>query len=111
MAAKILTPVPIAPALIGAVLSTDYTVPAGAIGIVKEIILFNTDDAAHAPEIYFVPSGGAAGAANMIFGDTLNPKETVILSLNTMLAAGDFIQSKADEADKVSRRYSVAKES
>jgi hypothetical protein len=110
MAVKTLTPVAIAPALMGAALSTDYTVPANTKAIVKEIILYNSDTVDRIPEIHFVPSGGAAGNANKIWGAAIAAGETVVIALNTVLAAGDFIQSKADAADKVSRRYSVALE-
>lgn len=97
----------VAPAALTASLVTQYTVPGSTEAIVKEIILCNTDTVARSVDVHVVPSGGSAAASNQIHADSLQPKQTRILSLNTLLDTGDFVQAKASSASVVSYRMSV----
>ena|ERR1041385_280119 len=106
-----LTVTPVAPALATTSYATLYTVPAATVGLVKEIVVKNGDSVARQVGINFVPSGGSASATNEIRNyastNTIAAGDTEVWSMDTALAAGDFIQFKSDANSVVSVRVTV----
>lgn len=77
-------------------LTTIYTVPASTRAIVKTIDIANTSSSALTITIYFVPSGGSAGASNTIIPSvTLPPTDIMQWSGAQVLNEGDVIQATA----------------
>lgn len=88
-----ITPIKIAQGAIGTTLSTLYTVPASSTLLVKDFDICNTTASAIAITVYFVPSGGTAGTANMIVPSYSLPANAMMQWSGTqVLNAGDFIQ-------------------
>jgi ATP-dependent protease ClpP protease subunit len=72
--------------------TTLYTVPSGKKAIIKQILLSNTSASDVTVTIYLVPSGGTAGANNMIVpGITVNAKTVVTIDMAQVMNAGDFL--------------------
>jgi ATP-dependent protease ClpP protease subunit len=72
--------------------TTLYTVPSGKKAIIKQILLANTSASSVTITIYLVPSGGTAGAGNMIVSDiTVNAKTVVTIDMAQVMNAGDFL--------------------
>lgn len=83
-------------ALTGAAATQGTTVPALTKRVIKSAKLVNTTGAPIAATVYFVPSGGTAGASNTLIsaksiaaGETYNCPELVNEGLN----AGGFVQA------------------
>lgn len=88
-----ITPIKIAQAAIGTTLSTLYTVPASSTLLVKDFDICNTTTAAITITVHFVPSGGTAGAANMIVPAYSLPANAMMQWAGTqVLNVDDFIQ-------------------
>jgi hypothetical protein len=86
------TPLPLSVGALPGSLSTLYTVGAGAVAIVKEILLVNTSQSDKQAFVYFVPSGGSASSANAVaYNVTVSAGNPLVIPLSTALAAGDFI--------------------
>lgn len=87
-----------------------YPSPAKVTTVIKKLTLTNTDAAAgHTVTIYLVPSGGAAGATNILIdARTIGPLQTedVTEAVNQVLASGGFIAAFADIAGEVTIRAS-----
>jgi len=66
MAFQIVTPVKLGQAAITAGVTTLYTVPAATRSFVKDIDICNTTAGVLSATVYLVPSGGAAGAGNIL---------------------------------------------
>lgn len=89
--------------------TTEYTTPVGTRTIVDSFTATNTDASARTLSVYLVPSGGSAGASNLIIkelsiaaGET---KEVTSLQ-KQILAAGDVISVLASVASVVVIRAS-----
>lgn len=95
-----------APTVLTASLVTQYTVTATKIAEVYGLSLYNADTVSRSADVHFVPSGGSASAANQVYGDTIPSKGTIFLQSLGVLAAGDFVQSKASAASAISLRLS-----
>jgi len=78
-----------------------YTVAAGYRGIVKEIILCNTDVAARTVTICFMKGGGTLAKGTVLNAYSLAPNESKILSLSSVLNATDAIHGVASAANVV----------
>src|SRR5690242_3162269 len=82
-----------------AALVTEYTVPASTTTILKELVLCNTDTVVRTVTVNLVAAAGAAGVLNTLLNAVaLQPNETKILSLSTVMTTGTFIQAKASQA-------------
>ena len=81
-----------------------------------EVILHNTDTVDRVATVHFIPSGGAAGNANIFVGGTvtgaglIKPGETITYAWNQHRGAGVDIQAKADTASVVVAKLSVLEE-
>jgi len=81
---------------------TQYTVPGSTTTRVTELLITNTDTIQHTITVHFVPSGGSADATNQVLPATpVEASEALIVPLNTILAAGDFIAALASVASQV----------
>ncbi len=78
-----------------------YTVLAGIRAIVKEIILCNTHTAAIAVTMYYKKTGGTEAKGTFLSAVSLAAGETKLLSLSSVLNAGDTITGFAGTTDKV----------
>jgi len=88
-----ITPIKVAQAAIGTSLATLYTVPVSSVLLVKDFDICNTTAAAINITVYFVPSGGTAGAGNTIVPTYSLPANALMQWAGTqVLNAGDFIQ-------------------
>lgn len=84
-------------------LVTGYTVPVATSTILKEIILCNTDTAVRTVTLHIIASAGSSGVLNTILNAiNIQPNETKIFSLSTLMPTGTFIQAKASSAAVVS---------
>lgn len=89
--------------------TTEYTVPSSTRTIIDKFTATNQDASARTLSVYIVPSGGSAGASNLIIKDlSLNAGETKALSelQNQILAVGDFVACVASAASQVVIRMS-----
>ncbi len=84
----------------GAAEGTLYTAPAnttdnpapGATAILKSMLVANTTAAAATLTLYLVPSGGTAGAGNMLFNAlSVAAGATTVIDLEQYMEAGDFL--------------------
>jgi hypothetical protein len=92
----------------GVAVATRYTAPAYAVGspyaagataLVRRIIVANPTAAAVTYTLYLVPSGGTAGAANVIFPATsIAAGQVQIFDLEQDLYPGDFMADLASVA-------------
>jgi hypothetical protein len=96
--------------LLPGTVAAQYTVPGKNKAIIQKLTLCNTETAtAYAVTIYFVASGGTAGASNMIKNAVvLAANETMDVSeaVGHVLNEGDTIQAFASTTDKISMRVS-----
>jgi tetrahydromethanopterin S-methyltransferase subunit D len=101
-----------APFLVANTLGTAYTVGGSKKARVKELLLMNDHSAAVNLDMHIVPSGGSASATNKMFkgaqpnGLYLQPGESKIIQLDTVMETGEFIQFIANVDAKVSGRLS-----
>jgi hypothetical protein len=79
-----------------------YTVGTGIRSIVKEMILCNTNNSAVAVTVYYYAYGGTEAKGTILSAVSLAAGETKMLSLSSVLNAGDKITGFAGIADKVS---------
>lgn len=94
-----ISPLKVAQAAIGTALSTLYTVPASSDLLVKDFDICNTTVTPITVTVYFVPSGGTAGAANSLMSGYSIPAQGLVQWSGTqVLNAGDFIQVIASSA-------------
>lgn len=77
-----------------------YTVPADTQGLVKEIVLCNTDTAQRAVTIYM--GTGTAIVDTILDAVLINPGETQFYTLSTVLDAAEFISGGDDAGSVVS---------
>ena len=79
--------------------ATLYQAPAATTTRVMELLMCNTDTVERTITVHFVTAAGTASAANRVLSAMLIPAGgTVALSLNTVLATGDFIAALASAA-------------
>jgi hypothetical protein len=72
--------------------ATLYTMPAGGVAAITEILLCNSTASAATVTLNVVPAGGTAAVTNLIVGDFSVPaKDVIVVSLSSALRAGDFI--------------------
>lgn len=76
---------------------TLYTCTAPVVStIIKEISVCNTTSSVYTFDIHIVPSGQTVGDQYALFkGVTMQPNETKIFGLSTVLEVGDFISGVA----------------
>src|SRR5207253_6925367 len=73
--------------------TTHYSVPGGAaVSIVHAITVCNNDSSAQHAGVYLVQNGSVIGGPTVIFFDTLNVGETVVIEGPFFLDPGDAIQ-------------------
>ena len=107
------------PVLLGTVVTTAYTVTAAKQSTLIEINLVNTDTmAGRTPEVYLVPSGQSSqDKYRIIGGDNSKAAEAgaggnrIVLRFRQFLESGDFIQWKADAANKITGWIGVVEDS
>jgi hypothetical protein len=80
---------------------TLYQAGTGIRAIVKEIILCNTNNSNVSVWMYYYKTGGVEARGTILNGVSLASGETKILSLSSVLNAGDKITGLAGTADKV----------
>lgn len=98
---------PQTPALLTTSAATYYTVTAGTVGNVKEILFCNVTSTNRTVSTYFVPSGGSATTTNQVVNAvTVASGTTVRIPFNTFLAAGDTVQALASAGTAISIRVS-----
>lgn len=89
--------------------ATEYTAPASTRTILDKFSATNTDGSSRTISVHLVPSGGSAGASNLITS-VLSIGAGVSVDLpemkNQILNAGDFISVVASVASKVVIRAS-----
>lgn len=105
------TPKAITSAQLTASAATYYTVPANTTSILKALRFVNTDTAARTVTVYLVPSGGTAGATNiLISAQAIAPGECwdCYQANWQVLATGGTLQALADVAAKVTIQGAVA---
>ena len=77
-----------------------YTVPAATNAVVSTVTACNRGTASGTYRIYVSPAGAATANANyLVYDATLNPKETVALTLGIALKATDELRVYASSAD------------
>jgi len=83
---------------LGSKASSFYEVGAGTRMLFKEAVLSNSHTDTVTFNLYVVPSGESSSIGNRLFSSvSLDAYETKVLSLNTVLEAGDSIQANASE--------------
>ena len=98
----------ITPAQAGAAAAAIYTVPAGFIGTLKQLVATNTTGTARTITVYLVPSGGSPSATNTVISAmTIPPSGIGQISLahlisNQVMAAGGTLQVLASAATAIS---------
>lgn len=97
MAFDVITPTKLGQGSIGVALTTRYTVPASTRTLVKDITICNTSTtAATSISVYLVPSGGTAGATNILISNaTIPPNGLFQWTGVAVMNAADFIQDIA----------------
>lgn len=80
-----------------------YTVPASTTAIVKELIFCNTDTVSRTFTVYVTPTSGTTPAAQYaVFNAvTIQPNETKIFGLTSVLPAGYTVKALASSAGVV----------
>ncbi|CAJ0899794.1 hypothetical protein R6138_04374 [Ralstonia thomasii] len=92
-----------APAQLGTVVATRYTVPSTPANVLlrgARVSLTNTTGASVTPTLYAVPSGGTAGATNAFYNQAIGPYQTILVDVPVM-APSDTLQDKCDTAAAV----------
>jgi Flp pilus assembly CpaE family ATPase len=75
---------------------TMYTTPASTNTIVKEITITNITSSAAQAFVSLVPSAGSASTANNIISSmNIEANGTVVVGLNMVMIAADFLSAKA----------------
>lgn len=89
---------------------TLYTAPVNQKVLVKKLTFYNGSGGALNLTVYLVPSGGAAGATNIVRYKTLADKESFecFEAENQELNAGDFLAAAASGAGIVAHGAGVA---
>lgn len=97
MAFQSITPAKLGQGSIAATLTTRYTVPASTRTLVKDITICNTSTtASNTISIYLIPSGGTAGATNILISNIqLAPSAIFQWEGVQVMNTGDFIQDVA----------------
>jgi len=87
-------------AALSAALATIYT--AAASTIIKELIVCNTTTTVKTVRIHVVPPAGTATIANaIVYNLSVNPNETKVISLSTIMATGATIRASASAVNSV----------
>jgi hypothetical protein len=82
--------------------TTQYTVPAGTRAIIDGIRVTNNTGAAATFAINIVPSGGSAGASNLLQPTTsVAAGATTLVLAGTWMTNGDFISTIASAASSL----------
>ncbi len=96
MAYDVITPVRMGQGSILVATNVFYTVPASTRAIVKNIDLANNSGSATSITVYLVPSGGVAGASNILIPGVIIKKNTMIQWHGSQIIdAGGTVQAKA----------------
>lgn len=97
MAYDVITPTKLGQGSIAATVTTRYTVPASTKTLVKDITICNTStSASNRVSVYLIPSGGTAGATNILVSNVLLPPNGLFQWTGIqVMGAGDFIQDVA----------------
>ncbi|ADU95281.1 hypothetical protein [Geobacillus sp. Y412MC52] len=86
----------------GTTIGALYQVPATYKTIVKNIILCNTTGTDAKIDIYFVPSGNGASAANKVISQyTVSANDTAVINLSAVLGSGDVISAAQVTANAI----------
>ncbi len=76
---------------------------------IRSIIIHNANTTAELVKLYYLASGGTAGATNEFYSETLNPGDTRIIEFTPpglmMTDNGDFIQGVTTTASKVTIQF------
>lgn len=78
--------------------TTIYTAPGAGKAHIKEMLVHNPEASAGTVEIWAVPSAGSPANSNKLFKFPIQPDETKVLSMNTILEASGFISLKPTTA-------------
>lgn len=91
-----------------ATIATKYTVNTGFVGLLRSILLCNTDSVARTVTGYFVPNSGSATNSNIVLPTVSIPANTALrFPFSTALEAGATLQFLASSAGVVSFKPSV----
>lgn len=91
-----------------ATIATKYTVNTSFVGIIRSLLLSNTDSVARTVTGYFVPASGSIACANVVFPTISIPAITAVrFPLCTALEASATLQFLASTAGVVSIKPSV----
>lgn len=88
--------------------TTLYTAGSGTRTIIDKCTAYNSDSTSQSITFKLVPSGGSAGASNIIVAKTLTAGETYTFPevVGHVLEAGGFVSSLAGVANKIVVRMS-----
>lgn len=88
--------------------TTQYTAPTGCRTIIDKLTASNNTAGAVTFAVNLVPSGGAAGASNLIYSASIaaNTVAEITASEGHVLEAGDFISTLAGAASSIVIRAS-----
>lgn len=89
---------------LAAAATTLYTSPFSTWTRIEKVTLFNTDTVSHTYTLYLVPTGGTAGATNLLVSAQRVPPGATFSDFNIpglYLNPGDFISAFADIAAKL----------
>ena len=88
--------------------TTEYTAGAGTRTLIDKFTGYNSSGAGVVLSIKLVPSGGSAGASNLIIHKTITAGETYTFPevVGHVLAASDFISTLAGTAASITIRAS-----
>lgn len=99
---------PQTPNTLGVGASTFYTVTTAKTGIVKEIILANTDSVSRTVTVYL---DGSATANKILSAVSITAATVLVLPMDTVLAAAGTVQALASSAGVVAIRVSATEHS
>jgi hypothetical protein len=83
-----------------------YQVTAGRIGVIKSIVICNTDTSDRTVTLYAMNNGASSGVASTIFCGTVTAKETKVIGPDINLDGGGKIRGYASSASVVGVRVS-----
>lgn len=92
------------PAQLGVSAATYYTVPTNTRCVIKKLTLTNSTGTARTATVYLVPSGGTAGATNVLTSaKTIAPGQTweCIYAEDHVLESGSTLQALAEVASAI----------